>query len=61
MLNTACDEFQISVDEIRKRAAWAWYRTGMLCELAARQSGLGEAEIDERLGSVERLVLKIPI
>jgi len=36
LLHLACDDFRISPDEIRKRAAWAWYRTGMLCALAAR-------------------------
>ncbi|KIM78075.1 hypothetical protein PILCRDRAFT_824783 [Piloderma croceum F 1598] len=51
---STCDNFEIPVNEIRKQAAWAWYRTGMLCELAARQSGLGDAAKGEGLASVKR-------
>ncbi|RYP20408.1 hypothetical protein DL765_002784 [Monosporascus sp. GIB2] len=29
------DEFEISPDEVKKRAAWGWYRTGVICAQAA--------------------------
>lgn len=38
-MTPANDEFELSSDDIKKRAAWAWYRTGTLCALAAVSHG----------------------
>lgn len=29
------DEFEITADEIKRRAAWSWYRTGIICAKSA--------------------------
>jgi hypothetical protein len=59
-LNTglAYDGFEVALDEIKKLAAWSWYRTGIVCTEAANMHPIdGDDQIDST-GSIYMILFR---
>ncbi|UKZ82729.1 hypothetical protein TrVFT333_010525 [Trichoderma virens FT-333] len=52
------DEFEVTPDEIKKLAAWSWYRTGIICAEAANMHPIDGDDQTDSTGSIHMSLLR---